>query len=257
MKSTIFAFAAVAFALIAVASAYAMTVDRLLLVSDNPADEAVASSIASDINAALVLTPHGTYDEATLNQIINASPRKVIIIGGKAAVPDGYLDELAKAGIEVKVVGGKTRQQTSILAWKEFKSEIKKKTLVVDGKEAIAVSDAVPVYLYDNESEVREFVKDKLNVSVTNQERIRNANFRGVVRNITADMVQDLHAEIAAFKQTENASRIVLKERVRAIIQEHTALIKEALEAKQNQSTAVTGKIIQVQASTGDTVVVE
>ena len=157
MKTAIIT-ALLAFVLVA-ASANALTVDRILLSSDNHADATVAGAIAEDINAALVITPRTVFTKAILDNITAASPRKVIIIGGASAVPQAYIDALKAANIEVKVVGGKTRQQTSIMAYNEFKSELNKRPLIADGKEEIAVQDAIPVYLYDNKDE--QYISEK------------------------------------------------------------------------------------------------
>lgn len=212
MKNILFASAVVGL-LIIVAAGHAMSVEKLLLVSDNNADFAVASAISSDINAAVVLTKWGSYNESVLSAIINASPRKVVIIGGKAAVPETYIDALKNAGIDVKVVGGKTRQETSIEAYKEFKKELKKKPIVVAGMAPIAVRDAVPIYLYRGKAEIREFVKNLTKegeeVESSTQEEVRQAELNVTARVITREMVERLHTLIDDFKvRQENVTAV-------------------------------------------------
>ena len=95
------------------------SVEKIMLVSDNEADVAVALSVASDLNLPVISTNWGQFQKATLDKIVSLSPKEVIIIGGSSAVPAKYSEDLVKAGIKTTVIGGKTRQQTSIEVFKK------------------------------------------------------------------------------------------------------------------------------------------
>ena len=241
MKTAIIT-ALLAFVLVA-ASANALTVDRILLSSDNHADATVAGAIAEDINAALVITPRTVFTKAILDNITAASPRKVIIIGGASAVPQAYIDALKAANIEVKVVGGKTRQQTSIMAYNEFKSELNKRPLIADGKEEIAVQDAIPVYLYDNKDEIKAFAAQNANAEATSQARVKDAGVGGEVKELTAKMVEDVRAEISAFKASQDKEGIILATDISAIMSVHGGKVNALAKVEQTTGAQSTGGV--------------
>ncbi len=223
--------------------ASALSADRIMLSSDNEADATVASAIAADINAALVITPRTVFSEEVLAAIKDANPRKVIIIGGSAAVPQEYADALKEAGIEAKVVGGKTRQQTSILAYAEFRNELDRKPVIADGRQPIAVQDAIPIYAYDDNDEIRGFAKANANAMATNQAAVENANLGLEVRAITEAMVADVKAEIAKFKESQDKSGIVLATEITAIASVHGGKISALAKTSADAKVATTGGV--------------
>ncbi len=88
----------------------------VVLVSDNPADMAIARAVADTASGALVVSPWGAYDEKVIQKVLSIRPGSVVIIGGSVAVPKEYGNVLTGKGIKVTRMGGKDRFETSDLA---------------------------------------------------------------------------------------------------------------------------------------------
>lgn len=84
----------------------------VILSSDNEADLTLAQKVAGVINATLVVTKWGVYNESVLEEILNMSPDLVIIIGGPVAVPRMYYDMLKDFNITVLWANGVDRADT-------------------------------------------------------------------------------------------------------------------------------------------------
>ncbi|MBI5253903.1 MAG: hypothetical protein HY930_05865 [Euryarchaeota archaeon] len=90
----------------------------IILVSDNPADLAVANTLAEKINVKVVVTPWGTLSDEAVQKITASGAAEVYVVGGSVAVPD------AEVGIKIKVkrFAGEDRYHTSALIAKEWKN---------------------------------------------------------------------------------------------------------------------------------------
>ena len=88
----------------------------VVLVSDNPADMAIAKAVADTAGGTIVVSPWGAYDEKVLQKILSLKSASVIIIGGSVAVPTNYESALKEKGLKITRIAGKDRFETSNLA---------------------------------------------------------------------------------------------------------------------------------------------
>jgi len=120
-----------------VASTYAQEVKPVVLVSDNPADLAVAQLLVQKLNATIVITPWGTLSEEAVKKIKASGATVVYVVGGPVAVPDVEVKIEAK----VKRIAGKDRYETAAVAanmWNETEEAI-----VVEGTDEIGIREAL------------------------------------------------------------------------------------------------------------------
>lgn len=85
-----------------------------ILVSDNEADLTLAQRLGEALNASVIVTPWGVYDPGVTAEIISTAPDKVLIIGGPAAVPRNYEDDLNEMEIGWVRIWGNDRYETNI-----------------------------------------------------------------------------------------------------------------------------------------------
>ena len=97
----------------------------VVLVSDNCADQCVALEVADAINATVITTEWGVYNESLVDEILALNPDKVIIIGGNLAVVENYTTALENAGITVERVGGKDRYETNANVTLRFQNQFR------------------------------------------------------------------------------------------------------------------------------------
>ncbi|HIJ98503.1 TPA: cupredoxin domain-containing protein [archaeon] len=213
-------------------------VDKLILVSNNEADLALALSVASDINLAVISTNWGQFQKVVFDRIKALSPTEVIVVGGNSAVPEKYKSDLEAAGLKVTIVGGKTRQQTSIQVYEKFKTQLKKKALVASGKEPITTSDTIPVYAYDDSSEIKKFAQ-KENADATDQADVKATGVNPKLI-VTKEMVAEVKSLIQEYKNVEGTQGYAIGQKVSEIVKTHGDAIK-ALAA----SKAIIGKAIE------------
>ncbi|RLG46717.1 MAG: hypothetical protein DRN90_02885 [Thermoproteota archaeon] len=117
----------------------------VILVSDNSADLAVAISLAISINATVVVSPWGLFNETVVAKIVGEFPDKVIIIGGPVAVPESYVETLEGLGIPVERIGGADRFETNqlVIEWMLSNNiEIKlDKVVLIHGLDFVALEE--------------------------------------------------------------------------------------------------------------------
>lgn len=118
------------FVLVGSGLAVAQSESRVILVSDNEADSAVATVIENLKGLKIVITPWGKFNQSVVDQIQNLTPEEVIIIGGPAAVPSAYETALLEFTNTVRVAG-KDRYATAARVLDLFRDDFK-------GKGAIA-----------------------------------------------------------------------------------------------------------------------
>ncbi|XRO76307.1 cell wall-binding repeat-containing protein [Methanocaldococcus sp. 10A] len=97
----------------------------VILVSDNCADQCTALEVANALNATVITTEWGIYNESLVNEILALNPDKVIIIGGPLAVAENYTTALENAGITVERIGGQTRYETNANVTLRFQNQFK------------------------------------------------------------------------------------------------------------------------------------
>jgi len=85
----------------------------VVLVSDNPADLAMAELVSNLTGYPIVVAPWGVYDPGVTAKILSKSPREVVIIGGPLAVLPDYAADLNASNITVVRWGGRTRYDTN------------------------------------------------------------------------------------------------------------------------------------------------
>ncbi|MFA4639465.1 cell wall-binding repeat-containing protein [Pyrococcus kukulkanii] len=98
---------------VGVAQVSAETQSLVILVSDNEADLTLAQKVGELLNATVVVTKWGMFNESVISQIVDLSPDIVLIIGGPLAVVSVYKDELENLGINVTRIGGQDRVETN------------------------------------------------------------------------------------------------------------------------------------------------
>jgi putative cell wall-binding protein len=86
---------------------------NIILVSDNPADNLTALSLANIGNYDIIYTKWGIYDDKIIQKIKYQHPNKVYIIGGPKAVPTRYRSELSKLNIDIHLLYGEDRIKTN------------------------------------------------------------------------------------------------------------------------------------------------
>ncbi|XRP96223.1 cell wall-binding repeat-containing protein [Methanocaldococcus sp. 16A] len=97
----------------------------VILVSDNCADQCTALEVANALNATVITTEWGIYNESLVNEILALNPNKVIIIGGPLAVAENYTTALENAGITVERIGGQTRYETNANVTLRFQNQFR------------------------------------------------------------------------------------------------------------------------------------
>ncbi len=117
----------------------------VILVSDNEADYALASSVAALLGAKLVVAPWGSYNATVSAEVLTAQPSRVIIIGGPVAVVDEYAQDLKDFGIPYERWYGADRYGTNLAVVgylkMEFPSQFSKirDIAVVNGHDILAM----------------------------------------------------------------------------------------------------------------------
>jgi len=164
----------------------AVSATTVILVSDNQADYLVANTTASVlVDAKIVVTPWGMYNESLVDEILALNPDRVIIIGGPIAIPENYTDALEKAGVEVERIGGKTRYETNKIVIEKFKEKLKgkkKKVIVVHGNVdgLINISEDAIVVLTDGTNLTVDL--NELNPEEVEVVETPGANLTGIAR---------------------------------------------------------------------------
>ncbi len=135
----------------------------VILVSDNPADYAIAQVLSQAINASVVVTPWGTLSDTAVAEIQNASPDIVYVIGGQVAVPDVE----QRLNITVKRFAGRDRFETAALVAEYFNATLNtSEIIVVHGFDEEGIEQAIKeakklkaVIIFTKSDDIPEYVK--------------------------------------------------------------------------------------------------
>ncbi len=128
----------------------------VVLVSDNEADYALASSVVGLLGARLIVTPWGTYNATVSAEVLTAQPSRVIIIGGPVAVVSEYTQDLEDFGIPYERWYGADRYGTNLAVVgylkEEFPGELGEvhDVAVVNGQDILAMQHYVRYYVRDH-----------------------------------------------------------------------------------------------------------
>jgi len=118
----------------------------VILVSDNPADMAMARFVANFTGYPVVVTGWGVYNMSVSMKVLSYHPSKVIIIGGPLAVPEEYAEGFQKMNVSVVRWGGENRYETNlrvISALKELGVTFSSAKVLVPGNASPAISIAL------------------------------------------------------------------------------------------------------------------
>lgn len=85
----------------------------VLVRDDEYADSLVSGPLVAQLNAPILLTPTPAMNIATLNQLVERSFTKVIIVGNEAAVSENVAQTLREVGFNVERIGGADRYSTA------------------------------------------------------------------------------------------------------------------------------------------------
>jgi len=110
-----------------------------ILVSDNPADFAVASAWSQKTGSPLVTTPWGMFSSDAFSEVISTGASLVYIIGGETAIP-GAESKLKKQGVSIVQVSGADRAETSLKVAERFGGS---RAVAVYGYDLTALDDAL------------------------------------------------------------------------------------------------------------------
>ena len=202
--------------------------NTLILVSDNEADLALAQKVGELLNAEVVVTPWGVYNESISVEIIEKNPSLVLIIGGPKAVSPQYEVDLQSVGIPYVRRWGATRVETatSVINFirKDYPHLFKGvKLVVVYGwdlaglsklRELMRENNVIPVYISNNSTNVPVNWSGKLIVIETpfSKNIIRRLHLYGpiiVKANVTREVAEEaIEKAERAIKRAEVISRL-------------------------------------------------
>ncbi|WP_456373041.1 DUF2202 domain-containing protein [Methanocaldococcus sp.] len=201
----------------------------VILVSDNCADQATAFELAKALNATVVTTTWGVYDENVVNKILSLKPDKVIIIGGPLAVVENYTTTLENAGITVERVGGQTRYETNANVTLRFQNQFKNafgnnvSACVCYGLDDIALNESIEkikqgnylVLLYNGTN--LSVNPEKLQLRIQNIDIIENPICPFCNYSKITNMLMHRGFKVKVSKISDERVKLMLQNRIRVI----------------------------------------
>ncbi|WP_457742036.1 hypothetical protein [Thermococcus sp.] len=190
------------------------TAKIVILVSDNPADLAMAKFVSNVTGFPVVVTPWGIYDPSVSARVLAYNPDEVIIIGGPLAVLNDYTIDLKDFNVTVLRWWGETRYGTNkaVIRGLESMGLISPNvTLLVPGNDTFAISYALRlalkdrgIVLYVNSTLKLENLKNPILVVTPMSEKIEK-KVEDVVKpvsvlraNVTEKELEDLILQLKA-----------------------------------------------------------
>ncbi len=187
----------------AVRASSSVKANTVILVSDNPADWAMARLVSNLTGFPVVVTHWGVYTPVVSSRIYSYSPRRVIIIGGPLAVPEYYTEDMKAVNITVVRWGGENRYGTNravLSGIKEFGVLLNQSPVVSAGYDPVSISKALEIAInhraplvYINNSQVQ--VKASIAV-LSPWTGIKVKALKVVVVNVTASELLALLNEV-------------------------------------------------------------
>jgi putative cell wall-binding protein len=124
--------------LLAVLTSPAYALEKsIILVSDNPADLAIAQSLGERLGIEIVVTPWGTLSDEAVAEIEASGATQVYVIGGEVAVPDVEV----RIKVNVNRLGGKDRYETAARVAREWSAA--DEVVIVDGYDEEGIREAL------------------------------------------------------------------------------------------------------------------
>jgi len=186
---------------------------EVILVADNQADCAVAEALSDESGATIVKTAWGEFEQSVLDTIVEAAPDSVTIIGGPMAVVEDYETGLEEAGITFERVWGQTRQQTSLQVFEKFRARYNWSAEVGDGAQPYR-NTGCPVWFYDNETEIDDFIQQRRATVMNYGQTQRFAGRHGAPTvEVTAAQVQNFGQEIRSRIQSRYGNNTWVRSR--------------------------------------------
>lgn len=81
--------------------------------ADDHADALAAGALAAELDAPVLLTPTGALDTAVAGELLRLAARRVILVGGEAALAPAVAQDLERRGHAVERLSGTTRFETA------------------------------------------------------------------------------------------------------------------------------------------------
>lgn len=200
-------------------SAYAQ--EDIVLSSDDPADQAIGEILAQRLNTTLVTTPWGTLSEGAVTKIEESNATRVLVVGGKVAVPD--VEETVD--MDIKRLAGKDRYHTSALAASLWNSS--GEAIVVEGRDEQAIKEALKEarqqgapLLFAMNDHIPEEVREKLR-----ELKVRKARFIPSPNMNASDIREEMEEEEVEEVQE---SEVDFEERAREAVKDAEEAVAEA-----------------------------
>lgn len=185
----------------------------VILVSDNEADVTLAEKIAEVLNASVVVTKWGVYEENVTAEITSLDPDLVIIIGGPRAVVKAYEEDLEALGITYIRAWGNTRVETAVDAVNKISQmfpgfEKKVRVAIVHGWDLVGIIHLrgkkfmIPIFIKDSNVSITiinkfngvEIIKNRQHEKI--MEKIKE-KIRERVKNVTEEVIENITQNIA------------------------------------------------------------
>ncbi|AIF69262.1 hypothetical protein PAP_04240 [Palaeococcus pacificus DY20341] len=181
------------------------SLNLIILVSDNEADYTLAEKLAESLNVSVVVTPWGIYNPNVTAELVTASPDEVLIIGGPAAVPKAYEEDLDEVGISYARLWGKNRFETNIAVlqyiienYPDLLENVK--IVIAHGNDFGAIKKVkiskmvIPVYVNDDNTE--EQIKILAVIKVSHVIIIKTPLSENVTKEVEVEIEKEIKANI-------------------------------------------------------------
>lgn len=198
---------------------------RVILVSDNDADYAVAQAVENVKGTQVITTPWGTFNQSIIDLIKGKNPKEVLIIGGPAAVPSSYETGLLNFTTTIRIAG-KDRFATAAKVLDYFRSDFKNKGAVAAyGYDKAAIKNALEtaksqggiVIFVNSDTAPWEVQKalENANISVLQVEESPNMNVTEIEHDVKDDVgetrVKSIDKGARALHEIDEAREEILK----------------------------------------------
>lgn len=116
---------------IKIADEFGKTDNVIIATADSYADALVASPMATEMNAPILLNRGNSLDGRVLKKIEELGAKNVTIVGGTGSIGSGVENELKSSGMNVSRISGRNRYSTSAEIASKYNQMVKAKDVVV------------------------------------------------------------------------------------------------------------------------------
>ncbi len=236
---------------------FVFAVDTIVVSSDNEADVGAAEAAAAGASATLVTVEWGSDDSDALARITALNPKKVIVIGGALAVPEGLESKIKARVVSVERLSGEDRYETAALIAERFFANSTSAIIIqgddpatIKAKIAEARASGIPI-LYMKKDGVPEKVKVKLKTLKIKEAKVEPSaetdedSIKAGLGNITTDIrkvnktekalaqIAEAEDEIGKARELINATNetTIAAKKMLALAENELSLAKDALDA--------------------------